>query len=201
MSSAKVVQLPVSDEAALVASARAGDRRAFEVLFTRELKAVVRLLSRLVGHDADVPDLANEVMVLGWQRVRSGADVARFGAFLSGVCVNVARNHLRARRRRRWLSFGDDEADAVAPERNEPREALAATTKVLDQLDAELRLAFVLRFVDGRELTEVAALMNVSLATVKRRLAEAEAAFVERAKQHPALAAYVAGSERWGGSS
>ena len=201
MTQAKVVQLPVRDEGVLVGSARAGDRRAFEVLFSRELPHVVRLLSRLVGHDAEVPDLANEVMVLGWQRLRTSGELTRFGAFLSGVCVNVARNHLRSKRRRRWLSFGDDDADAPAPERTTPREALAATTRVLDGLDPELRLAFVLRFVDGRELAEVATLMGVSLATVKRRLTDAERAFVERAKRHPALAAYVESSERWGGTS
>lgn len=201
MTHAKVIELRVSDESALVGSARAGDRRAFEVLFSRELPNVVRLLSRLVGHDAEIPDLSNEVMVLGWKRVRSGTEALRFGAFLSGVCVYVARNHLRSKRRRRWLVFGEPEADAPVADRQEPREALAATYAVLNTLDADARLAFALRFIDGRELTEVAQVMGVSLATAKRRLREAEEAFVKKARAQPALEAWVSNSARWGGAS
>ncbi len=173
---------------------------AFEKLFRRELPSVVRLLGRLVGHDADLPDLANEVMVLGWKALRRHHEALRFGAFVSGVCVNVARNHLRARRRRRWLVFGEPDADLEAPAREAPREALQATFAVLKTLDDELRLAFALRFIDGRELTEVAELLGVSLATAKRRLREAEDEFVARARQHPALEGWLA-SARWGGAS
>lgn len=198
MGNAKVVQLPRSDEAVLVSRARAGDRQAFEALVVREMPAIIRLLGRLVGHDADLPELANDVLLLGWKRLHASEEALRLGAFFAGVCVNVARNHLRSRRRRRWLVFGA-EADAALPERQGPREALDATYAVLERLDEELRLAFALRFIDGRELTEVAVLLGVSLATAKRRLQSAEQAFVQHAKAHPALEEWVAGSQRWGG--
>ncbi len=199
MGNAKVVQFPLTDEGVLLAAAHAGDRWAFEQLFRRELTVVTRFLSRLVGHDADVPDLANEVMVLGWNAIQRRRGGLRLGPFLSGVCVNVARNHLRSRRRRSWLVFGASDADTPVPERTEAREALNATYSILNQLDDEQRLAFVLRFIDGRELAEVADLLGVSLATAKRRLRDAQDAFVKRARRHPALDTWVA-AERWGGA-
>ena len=45
---------------------------------------------------------------------------------------------------------------------------------MLDGIGFEPRLAWMLRHVDGHTLPEVAAALGVSLATAKRRLAEAE---------------------------
>ena len=42
---------------------------------------------------------------------------------------------------------------------------------MLDRLDPKDRAVYVLRHVEGLELTEVAARLDMSLATVKRRLA------------------------------
>ncbi|MEZ4298352.1 MAG: sigma-70 region 4 domain-containing protein [Polyangiaceae bacterium] len=66
--------------------------------------------------------------------------------------------------------------------------ALEATYAVLGELPADERIAFALRFIEGMELTEVAASCGVSLATVKRRIGRAEGRSVEKARQHPILA-------------
>lgn len=200
MPPATVVPFPMSDESHLVARARAGDRQAFEALVVREMPAIVRVLGRLVGSDADLPDLANEVLLLGWKKLHQSQQPLRLGAFFAGVCVNVARNHLRSRRRRTWLVFGSD-ADAEVPEPHAHREALSATFAVLATLDDEERLAFALRYLDGRELTEVAELLGVSLATTKRRLQRAERSFLERARDVPALEPWLADGSRFGGAS
>ncbi len=199
MSEGKVVQLHGADDASLVVRARAGDRGAFGQLFERHVRAVVRLLSRILGHDADVPDLANEVLLLAWQRLDEVDDEARFGAFLSGVCVNVARNRLRSRRRRKWLVFGAPEADVPVAESTDAREALGATFAVLKTMEEHLRICFSLRYLDGRELTEVAELMNVSLATIKRWLQRADGVFLEKARGHRALQPWLDAGSRWGG--
>jgi RNA polymerase sigma-70 factor (ECF subfamily) len=46
----------------------------------------------------------------------------------------------------------------------------------LDKLPPVVRSAWALRHVEGFELAEVAAALDISLATVKRKLVEAEAA-------------------------
>jgi len=193
-----VVTLPLPDEVQLVARARGGDRRSFELLVVKEMPHIVRLLTRLLGSDADVSVMANEVLMVGWAKLRRVREDVRFGSFVAGVCVNVARNQLRSQRRRRWLVLGLDGVTAETAPREDGREALQATYKVLNTLDEELRLAFALRYIDGRDLSETADLLGVSLATVKRRLHRAEHLFVERARRHPALEAWVAQSPRWG---
>ena len=76
-------------------------------------------------------------------------------------------------------------------------EALRATYAVLEKLPADERIAFALRFVEGLELTQVAEACAVSLATIKRRLAKAEARFLALAGRQPALEPWLSGGGRW----
>ncbi|MFO0677933.1 MAG: sigma factor-like helix-turn-helix DNA-binding protein [Polyangiaceae bacterium] len=58
---------------------------------------------------------------------------------------------------------------------------MTALYAALGSLDVDTQLAFTLRHVEGLELTEVAELTELSLATVKRRLLEAERSLLARA--------------------
>jgi len=111
--------------------------------------------------------------------------------------VFKSRRVIRHRTRRRWLRF-------VAPERLEDisaaagsvdtPEAVLCTYLVLDELSADDRIIFVLRYVSGMELHEVADACEISIATVKRRLQRAEEKFAKKATKYPALRARL-----WGG--
>jgi len=57
------------------------------------------------------------------------------------------------------------------------------------------RLAFVLRYAEGHELTEAAAALDVSLATVKRMLQRAEAHVQKRAKDDDLLSDWTGGDD------
>ena len=63
---------------------------------------------------------------------------------------------------------------------------------VLDALNVDDRLAFVLRHFEGLELTEVAQTLKMSLSTAKRRIWRAEAEFKRRAGQDRDLRACYA---------
>jgi RNA polymerase sigma-70 factor (ECF subfamily) len=88
------------------------------------------------------------------------------------------------------------EVDAgVAP--GEIQDAMRATYAVLEKLSPDERIAFALRYVDGMELTEVAAACGRSLATIKRVLARAGVRFEAEARRHPVLLAWLEGGTRW----
>jgi RNA polymerase sigma-70 factor (ECF subfamily) len=55
------------------------------------------------------------------------------------------------------------------------REAVKRLYAILDQLDTKSRLGFVLHYVEGLGMLEVASALGVSLATAKRRLARVSA--------------------------
>jgi RNA polymerase sigma-70 factor (ECF subfamily) len=68
-------------------------------------------------------------------------------------------------------SLHDQASNDASPEQ---RAELALVDRALSRMPLKLRTPWVLRHVLGERLEDVAAACNCSLATVKRRLAEAE---------------------------
>ena len=193
----------VSD-AALVRALRAGRREAAEQLFDRYGDYVERLIVRVLGLDAEVPDLINEVFARAFERVEQIEDGAALKGWLGSIAIFTARTFLRDRRsRRRFLGFFAPEELPEVPFRGAPVEcslALARTYEVLTTLSPDERIAFALRFIDGMSLGEIVEVMGVSVGTVKRRLTRAQQRFVREAERDPMLRELVENSQRWGQS-
>jgi len=107
------------------------------------------------------------------------------------------RHELRRRWVRRCMTLGVNEDIGVEQRVEHPnpeaRQAVSRLYGILDRLGSEERLAFVLRFIEGMELTEVAAALGLSLATTKRRLVRARARFDHHIARDPGLAPYLSG--------
>lgn len=192
----EVVTLPVRRAAAkrsdaeLVQGALSGDPAAAGEIFDRHAPRVRRVLARILGPDGDLQDLVQDVFVFALRDLDKVRDRDALGSWLTGVAVHTARRAIRKRTRWRWIRFFAPEDVPEAPSDghdHEASEALVATFRILGRLPADERIAFSLRFLDGMELTEVAAACEVSLATVKRRLRRAEDAFRAAAAKEPAL--------------
>jgi RNA polymerase sigma-70 factor (ECF subfamily) len=181
----------------LVDAVVAGDRRAASLLYTRHAERVRRVLARIVGVGPDLDDLVQDSFVTALRRIGALKDRRALSSWLCAVAVGCARHHLRARARKRWLTFFAPESLPEVPKTpalvDGTRDAARAATAVLASLPVDLRIAFALRRVDGLALEEAAAMTGVSLATFKRRMQKADALFAERAREQPTLSAYVDG--------
>lgn len=189
------------DDAALVHGFRRGDPGARAALYDRHADHVHRVLYRILGFHPDLADLHHDVFVRALGSLPRLEDPGALKGWLTMIAVHVAHTAITRRKRRSWLWFlpGDElpevEANAAS---GEVLDALRATYAVLDTLPAEERIAFALRFIDGMELTEVAAACATSLATIKRRLGRAGERFAAEARKQPALEAWLDGGSRWG---
>jgi RNA polymerase sigma-70 factor (ECF subfamily) len=188
------------DPGALALALRQGEAWAERAFVERSTAHVERIVTRILGARADLDDLVQEVFVRAFQRVEELREPRALKGWLTGIAVNVAREAIRSARRRRWLRFmrQEETPDVAAPLASpETRAAVRAFYQVVDDLDADGRIAFTLRFVEGMELAEIAGACGVSLATIKRRLKAAEAEFAERAEAHEALAELLQEGTRW----
>ena len=191
----KVVELrlPESD-AVLVAALRAGRVEAKRQLFDRYGSDVERVLYRILGPDAEIPDLLQDVFLAALASIDKLRKPEALRAWLTGIAVRKARKCILKRRRWRFIRLlqhgesPDSEAPAAPAEVSV---ALRCTYVVLDAMPPNERLVFALRHIDGMELTEVAGACAISLATVKRRLVRAQASFDALATQQPALHDWV----------
>ncbi len=166
-------------DAALVVAARAGEDWALEALFRRYARMVNGMAFRLMGRDADVDDLVQDAYLQAFKSLGSLASEQAFGSWLGSIVVRTAHKRLRRRALRARLGFERAtpiDADAIVSSAAPPDVAaeLRQIYAALDRMPASARVALVLRRVEGMTLPEVAAAMNASLTTVKRRLRDAE---------------------------
>ena len=148
-------------------------------LFERHYASVWRLLRRFDVPAAALDDAAQEVF---WVAARRLADI-RAGsesAFLYGVALRVASNHLR---RARHAASDELDLAALADTGPSPEEAVAARQRralldaVLDRMPLELRTVFVLFELEGLEVRQIAELEGLPVGTASSRLRRAREEF------------------------
>jgi RNA polymerase sigma-70 factor (ECF subfamily) len=188
------------NDAALVEGVRDGEAVAIGVFYERYRRRVWQVLHRVLGNDPELSDAHHEAFERALRSIGGLRDVTRLESWLIGVAVFTARSVIQRRVRRRWLLFMPPEKlpESAVAATGESSEAVRATSAVLEQLAADERIAFVLRFVEGMELEEAAEICQVSLSTFKRRLSRAEARFVELARDSAVLRDWLEGGSRWG---
>jgi RNA polymerase sigma-70 factor (ECF subfamily) len=191
---AKVRALPIAfpDDASLARAAAEGHPAAARCVWTRYSVLVRRLLIRSVG-PTDADDLVQESFLRFFRLVHKLRDADKLRSFLVGITIRVAREELRRRRVRRWLSLS---RDGNVPERGQTTdldaaEALGRLHALLDRVDADTRLVFVLRHVEQMPTVELADVLGCSLATAKRRVKRATDRIELLARRDPALASFV----------
>lgn len=184
------------DDAALAALAQSRDPQALALLWDRFAPTVRALVRRTITGRADVEDVVQDVFVALIRSIADLKDPRALRAFVYRVASNVLCDELRRRRRRRWLTLfrsPEDEQPVVDESVSDPalRASLAALQRVFDRLSDELRMAYVLRVIEGLELEEVATALDCSLSTAKRRVAQAKELVLVAVRTDPTLLAYV----------
>jgi RNA polymerase sigma-70 factor (ECF subfamily) len=180
----------------IVQALRSGKQAGGAAIYDRYHQYVRRVLTRVLGPDAQLHDLIQDVFLAAIDSIDRLEDPDSLRSWLAGIAVFRARGEIRRRTRQRWLaslSFEETAMSAVASRDPLIDEVLCATYEVMDKLPADERIAFALRYVEGMELVEVAEVTQVSLATIKRRLRRAQQRFGACACRHPALRDWVGG--------
>jgi RNA polymerase sigma-70 factor (ECF subfamily) len=198
-SRARLVALPSptlaqADDATLSRAAGAGDPRATSVVWDRFSPLARRVLRRTLGPHAEVDELLQEVFLRVLSQLAGAPETPQLRPLVIGATVRVLSTELRRHRVRRWLRLRSPwhggEAPFV-PSDLTTRTALSALYRILDELDADARLAFTLKHFEGLQLTELASATDVSLSTAKRRLARANARVQASVRKDASLNAYA----------
>lgn len=133
------------------------------------------LIWRVMGADSEHDDLVQQVFVAALRNAQHLADPSKLDSWMRGVTLNTLRFELRRRRWRRLFRFILPEDDEQPGTTLDPASATDAHClyATLDEVSPDARVAFVLHVLEGLTLPEVAASLEVSVATAKRRVREA----------------------------
>lgn len=189
---ASVSELSVSEpsDEELVGRAQRGDGWAEEALFRRHIGRATQIAMRLLGRGSEAEDAIQDSFVIALEQLPKLRDGAAFRSWLLRIVVHQAHRRYRKRRMLARLGFvaHDDLDSLVSQGKNglapDVRTELARLDQILKKLSSHDRFAWMLRHVEGCRLEEVADACGCSLATVKRRIANADA----RVRQYVNLA-------------
>ncbi len=164
---------------ALFMRARSGDKQAFCELYAAHARYVAGVVYRILGNDGDLDDIVQETFIDALSGIGSVEEPRALRAWLVTVAVRRTRRVIGKRRRRAFfgLLLRDQSATSSDPRDSEPADFLY---DAMAKLPADLRIPFALHRVEHLSLPETAAACEVSLATVKRRIAEAEERITRR---------------------
>jgi RNA polymerase sigma-70 factor (ECF subfamily) len=184
---------PQTRDEDLAQAACDGDPRAPIAIWRRYGVQVRSKLLRWIGpHDLD--DHVQEVFSRLFEQLPRLRQQSALRSFLIGITLRVACTELRRRRRWRLRLTATGELPELAAQGTDDgtcREALTRFEAILTKLAPRTRRVFVLRYVEKLELVDVAAAMDISLATAKRHLSRASMRVFAMAEREPALVDYV----------
>jgi len=170
-----VVGIARSVSLASVASGASGASREvdFEAIYAKHARYIAGVVHRLMGDDGELDDIVQETFVDAIEGLKRLIDRLAVRAWLVTVAVRRTRRVLARRRRRMMFAFWTVDFAARA---SDPRDRAAVDDlyDALARVPADLRIPWVLHRVEHLSLPETAAACEVSLATVKRRIADAE---------------------------
>ena len=150
--------------------------REFEVRLVESSTLAVRVAYSVLRNREDAEDVAQEAFAKAYRRFNQLRDRERFRAWLVRMTWRMALDRQRANRRR---LAREDRAEHESSECSveadlhaglEARRRAEHLWRAIDSLSDKLRVVVVLSSIEGHDIKEVAALLELPEGTVKSRL-------------------------------
>jgi len=172
-----------------------GDSNAFEDLVIANQKNVYNLALKMTRNEDDALDISQEAFIKAYQQLKNFRGDSRFSVWLYRLTYNLCIDFLRKKPKSNIipLTYEDDCGESTPLEipdlrslpedsaiRSETRKTIA---EGINDLADDHREVLVMREITGMSYEEMATTLNVSIGTVKSRLARARMKLVAFLKE------------------
>lgn len=167
----------------LVERVQRGDKKAFELLFSKYQRKIGRLVSRLVRDQAEIEDVTQEAFIKAYRALPQFRGESAFYTWLYRIAINTAKNYLVSQGRRAPTSTENDADEAETfddadqlRDINTPeslfmsRQVGDTVNRAMEALPEELRTAIQLREIEGMSYEDIAVAMQCPIGTVRSRI-------------------------------
>ncbi|MBE5795183.1 MAG: sigma-70 family RNA polymerase sigma factor [Clostridiales bacterium] len=157
------------------------DTSRLEALMNQHGSAILRFCTLQLRDAKLAEDAAQDVFVKAWKAMDRFQGRSSEKTWLYRIAINTCRDYQRTGWFR-WMDRSVTPEDMLQTGWDEPRFDHLPITRAVQTLPPKWRTAVYLRYCEGMKLSEVAALQQVSEATVKRWLSRAAAALRQELK-------------------
>ena len=172
--------MDLNSETQLVEAAQNGHLESFGALYQRYHGPMVALAYAMLADRDMAEDAAQEVFAVACRDIGSLKSKERFGAWLAGICRNVARQMLRANKVKA-VALNNNYAAQAQAGYDERTEAIRQAVWGLRETEREL---VVLRYFDGFSQARICEVLNLSPQAVNGRLVRAKRKITEYLKRN-----------------
>ena len=170
------IAMSTDEELAALAAREGSDGPAFTALVERYRQRVWSICYRIVNNESDAHDAAQEVFVkLFLQRAKFRGE-SKYSTWVHGIAVRTCLMQRRSGGRRRKREGSPTGADLDAQPAARPEIAPGAQLdllQMLDLLDDEDRALILLKYAEGYDYDELAAIFELSISACKMRISRA----------------------------
>ena len=180
-----------NSDAEIIGRCLKGEREAFGALVERYEGIVYASAFAHLKNAEDARDIAQEVFVRAYSSLASLKKQSRFEAWLAKITNRLCIDKLRTRKKSIQLSqFPSFEGEDVVSRFDFGREAreekaqlgrrIQRVLSAIDQLPEYYRVAFVLKYMEGLSMKDIARFLRVPISTVEGRLHKSRAYIREK---------------------
>ncbi len=169
-----------------IARAQKGDASAFSELVARYQDRIYRFLVRLTRSQDDALELTQETFLSAYTALARWRPDAQFTTWLFRIARNHAFDWLRHRKLVEFVAVGEEQDLDIADPAPTPDRALETVQRLreleraLGRLPAEHREILLLREIEEMSYEDIAKVLDISLGTVKSRIARARTGLLEK---------------------
>ncbi|HTL47739.1 MAG TPA: sigma-70 family RNA polymerase sigma factor [Verrucomicrobiae bacterium] len=165
----------------LIAQFQAGRESAFDELVKRHMEKAVQLARTVCGNYEDAKDISQEAFVKAYHALKNFKGEAQFSTWFYRILMNSAKDYLRKKKRLRLADWDDAQSkdhfleSVASPEPGPAGSALLSeferqVTAAIEKLPFQQQWIFILRFLEGFSLKEIAQATGLAEGTVKAAL-------------------------------
>jgi len=175
-----------ADEDSVIERLKAGDQEALETLFNRYAPKLYNVAHRILGNVPDAEEVIQDVFWTAYRKAETFRGQSQFSTWLYRLTINTAVGKIRRRKKNQRIEYheflpkfqkdGHHLSRPVVDWSNLPDEEYAKgelrqiLSKALDQLKPLDKTIVVLSDLEGLAYKEIAAVLRVTISTVKTRL-------------------------------
>jgi len=162
----------------LALAARSGDMLSFEALVVRKTPAVLSVARRIVPNPEDARDVAQMVFLRVWEQLDRYDEQYSFNTWIYRIATNLAIDFLRSARSRErahgaTLHLVRQREEATGSDASRPAEdgeVARLFRQASERLTGKQKAAFVLREMEDKDTSEIAAILGCGESTVRNHL-------------------------------
>lgn len=152
----------------------------FDEVYREQRGSVLSAVRAILGPSDELEDVVQMAFVEIYRCLDRFEGRSKLSTWVYRIAVNVALQHLRKKKRRRWLVLsptGEELSRQPEPgnavSRLEDREALEHVYISVDKLSTKKRTVWILHELEGKDPQQIAEILSVPMNTVRSRLLSA----------------------------